>query len=312
MHQEARKRLTKKQFDLLVFLHDHDRAVTQREAAGGLGISLGSANKRFKDLTALGHIRENRLTDQAYELLESYRVKRAVLVAAGFGSRLVPITLSTPKPLIRIQGTRIVDTVLRALSLAGIQEVYLVRGYLASQFELLKKDYPFLRFIENPSYNVANNISSALYARQHMRNAYVIDADLYLKNPRLITPFQYRSNILGIPVDRTDDWCLLTRQKRIEGISLGGLDCHTWVGLSYWTEEDGIRLENDLQYVYQTPGGKEKYWEQVPLEFFAQDYDVYLRECQADDIHEVDTLGDLIALDEAYRSLVSEADIARL
>ena len=124
-----------------------------------------------------------------YAALEPYRVKRAVFIAAGFGSRLVPITLNTPKPLVRVNGTRMIDTLLDAVIAAGIEEIYIVRGYLGEQFDQLLYKYPGIKFIDNPLYNEANNISSALLARHLLKNAYVLEADLFLYNPELITKY---------------------------------------------------------------------------------------------------------------------------
>ena len=89
----------------------------------------------------------------------------AIFIAAGFGSRLVPITLNTPKPLVRVHNVRIIDSLLDAVAAAGIEEVWLVRGYLGEQFDQLLYKYPNIRFIENPLYNDANNISSMVAAR---------------------------------------------------------------------------------------------------------------------------------------------------
>lgn len=105
------------------------------------------------------------MTEPGREALEPYRVKRAVFLAAGFGSRLIPITFNTPKPLVRIRGERLIDAMIDACLAAGIEEIYIVRGYLAEQFDQLLYKYPTLRFIDNPSYNESKNISSAFSAR---------------------------------------------------------------------------------------------------------------------------------------------------
>ena len=105
------------------------------------------------------------VTLKGYERLQPHRVKRAVFMAAGFGSRMVPVTLNTPKPLILVHGKRIIETLLDAVVAAGIEEIVIVRGYLGEQFDVLLKKYPNIRFIENPLYNEANNISSAFLAK---------------------------------------------------------------------------------------------------------------------------------------------------
>ena len=81
---------------------------------------------------------------------------------------------------------------------------------------------------------------------------------------------------------------------------IGGTDCHQMVGISYWSEADGIKLANDLNEVYLSQGGKERYWEQVPLVYKKENYQVHVRECIAEDITEIDTFNELKAIDNRY------------
>jgi len=236
------------------------------------------------------------------EALEPYRVKRAVFLAAGFGSRMAPLTLTTPKPLVRVKGTRIIDTLLDAVCAAGIEEIIVVRGYLGGQFDSLKDKYPRIEFLENPYYNEANNISSALCVGDLLQNAYVIESDLLLYNPKLITKYQYKSNYLGVPVKHTDDWCFDTNgEKIITRVKVGGDNCHHMVGISYWNRTDGAKLAGHVKQVYEAPGGKQRYWDEVALKDYIGEYAVEVRECTFDDITEIDTLDELKALDESYR-----------
>lgn len=292
--------LSKNQFSLLRLLESQGEPVTQRELAALAGKSVGTVNKALSELRQLGYIRQNALTDPGREALEPYRARRAVFIAAGFGSRLVPITLNTPKPLVRVHGKRIIDGLLDAVAAAGIDEVYIVRGYLAEQFDVLLRQYPHLRFIENPDYNEANNISSVMYARHLLEGAYVFEADLLLYNPSLVTKYQYGSNYLGISVDKTDDWCFHVHGRRITDVGIGGSQCYQMVGISYWTAEDGARLSGHVRDVYQSPGGRERYWDQVPLQYYAHQYNVSVRPCSFEDIVEIDTYRELKALDKTY------------
>ncbi|MBR2615149.1 MAG: winged helix-turn-helix transcriptional regulator, partial [Clostridia bacterium] len=118
--------LTKKEFDVLDYMAEAKAGVSQRRIAEGTGLSVGSVNKTVKSLTDAGLADGSTITAKGLEALEPYRVKRAVFIAAGFGSRMVPITLNTPKPLVRVNGTRIIDTLLDAVTAAGIEEIYVV------------------------------------------------------------------------------------------------------------------------------------------------------------------------------------------
>lgn len=297
----SQRTLNQKQFDILTCIEGNPHIRSQRDLAKETGISLGSVNRTMAELVEAGCIDNYTLTEAGYQALEPYKVKRAVFIAAGFGSRLVPITLNVPKPLVRVNGVRMIDTLLDAVVAAGIEEIVIVRGYLWEQFDQLLYKYPNIKFIQNPLYNEANNISSALLARDLLKNAYVLEADLFLSNPKLITKYQYTSNYLGVPTEYTDDWCFETKNKRITKVKVGGNNCHHMYGISYWDEEAGAKLYDDIKKVYEMPGGKERYWDQVPLEYCLSNYTVEVRECTFDDIVEIDSFADLKRIDPIYR-----------
>lgn len=292
--------LTKKEFEILLVLNENF-ALSQREISEKTGFSLGTVNKVLKEILEKGYFDGVKITEKGYSILENYRVKRAVFLAAGFGSRLVPITLNTPKPLVRVNGKRIIDTLLDAVVAAGIEEIVIVRGYLGEQFDQLKYKYPNVKFIDNPMFNESNNISSAYAVRDLFKNAYVLESDLVLSNPKLIRKYEYHSNFLGIPVKMTDDWCFYTEQNGViyeQGV--GGKDCLQMIGISYWDEKDGEMLKKDIEEVFFSPGGKERYWDQVPLLYKKENYKIYARECSFSDIIEIDTFSELKKIDKTY------------
>ena len=293
-------KLTRPQFDILAFM-ENKKISSQRDLAAKTGLSVGTVNKTLNFLCENGLIEDYTPSSRGLKALEPYRVKRAIFIAAGFGSRMVPVTLNTPKPLVRVKGVRIIDTMLDAVCAAGIKEIYIVRGYLSEQFDQLKYKYPMIKFLENPLYNETNNISSMMCARFLLQNAYVMDGDILLKNPGLITKYQYTSNYLGAFTEYTDDWCFQARNKIITKIQVGGRNCYFWFGLSYWNQTDGAKLVDQIKQVYEMPGGKERYWDQVALEYFIKDYAIEVRECTFDDIVEIDTFNELKKLDEIYR-----------
>jgi len=293
--------MQKNVFDVLVLLEQASESLSQRKIASMLDFSVGTVNKIVKGLIDDGLMADGKITPAGVEALEPYKVKRAVFLAAGFGSRMVPLTFNTPKPLVRVHGTRMIDTLLDAVIAAGIPEIVVVRGYLGEQFDQLLYKYPMIKFMENPMYNEANNISSAMVARYLFQNAYVLEADLVLSNPNLIRKYEYSSNFLGIPVERTDDWCLYTdKNGYIVEQCVGGENCHQMVGISYWDAEAGAKLANDLDTVFRSPGGKERYWEQVALLYKKENYKVAVRECKFEDIVEIDSYSELKQIDSLY------------
>jgi CTP:phosphocholine cytidylyltransferase-like protein len=190
---------------------------------------------------------------------------------------------------------------LDAVVKAGIPEIVVVVGYLGEQFEQLLHKYPNIRFVHNPLYNEANNIASAYCVRDILQNAYVLESDLLLNNEKIIRKYEYSSNMLAIPVERTDDWFVRTDERGViveEGV--GGENCYQMAGISYWDAKDGAQLEKDLKEVYFAPGGKERYWEQTAFVYKKENYAVNIRACKLEDIVEIDTFSELKAIDPIY------------
>lgn len=292
--------LSRRQFDVLDALAVAKTPLKQRDIQEATGMSLGTVNRTVQELCELGYVENGVITTNGINALEPYRAKRAIFIAAGFGTRLVPVTLNTPKPLVRVNGKRIIDSLIDACLEAGITEIYIVRGYLAEQFDQLLYKYPMIKFLENPSYNEANNISSAMVARYLLSNAYIMEADLLVRNPKVIKRYNYRSNFLGFKKDRSDDWCFQVKDGIITSQQIGGTDCYQEFGISYWNEDDGHKLSNHLKEVYEQPGGKERIWDYAPMSFFKNQYQVEVRECNEDDIVEIDTFKELKAIDKTY------------
>ncbi len=294
--------LTKKQFDILVAMAEAKEPMKQRALEKRTGHSLGTINRAVRELSEAGLTADGVITNSGLAALEPYRAKRVIFIAAGFGSRLAPITFNTPKPLVRVHGVRIIDRLIDACLEAGINEIYVVRGYLAELFDQLLYKYPMIKFLENPVYNEANNISSSLVARYMLSNAYVFEADLLINNPKIIHKYHYSSDFLAIKKARTDDWCFRVKDGVIAEEKVGGEGDDIWqmVGISYWNEMDGHKLSQDIAEVYASPGGKERYWEQVPLVYRKENYAVAVQECFEDDIVEIDTFKELKAIDKTY------------
>lgn len=122
------------------------------------------------------------------------KAERAIIMAAGLGNRMRPVTLTTPKPLVKVNGERMIDTVIQGLHENGITEIYIVVGYLKEQFYTLEQEYPGVTIIENPYYDTCNNISSLYVARDYIENAMILDGD------RLCITEQSFLRSLNVPV----------------------------------------------------------------------------------------------------------------
>ena len=232
----------------------------------------------------------------------TYEANKAIILAAGFGSRMVPVTLDTPKPLVKVHGTRIIDTLLDALLEAGIEDITIVRGYKYECFDELLPKYPNLKFIDNPLFDSTNSISSAMAALDLLEGGcYICEADLLIANPDVIRKYHAGSDYLGSFVRETDDWCLSEKDGYATNYRKGGSECFNCYGISYWTPEDCEQLREDIQEVWEEEGGKDVFWEFVPLVLRKENYQVRIHECQKADVVEIDSFQELIALDPTYK-----------
>ena len=298
--------LSRYEFDFLTYLEKHGKSLySQRKLADDLTITLSNVSKLQKDLLEHDYINELadgslEISDKGLRALEPYRVRKAIILAAGFGQRLAPVTLDTPKPLVKVNGVRILETLLDALYSKGITNITVVRGYKKEQFDQLVEKYPTIQFIDNPEFNLANNISSAIQAVDLIDRCYICEADLYITNPDVINKYEYRSNYLGAKVAETDDWCFKKHNGYAVGYQMGGIDCYQAFGISYWNGEDSEKLKVDLKKVYASRGGKENLWEMVPLRIMKNNYRLEIRKCHKADIIEIDNFIELIAADPSY------------
>ena len=117
----------------------------------------------------------------------------------------------------------------------------------------------------------------------------MLEADLVLAKPELIQPYQYQTNFLAFYTQRSDDWCFTLHNGLVAEETLGGRDCWQMVGISYWDKEAGKLLAQDLKAVYETPGGRERYWELVPTTYCREHYQISIRPCEPGDVTEIDT-----------------------
>lgn len=231
-----------------------------------------------------------------------HQVKRAIIMAAGIGKRMQPVTLYTPKPLVKIQGIRMIDTVIRGLIDNGIREIYVVVGHLKEQFQTLEQEYPGLKLIENPYYDKCNNISSLYVARDYIENAIILDGDQIIYHPEILTAEFERSGYNCVWTDQeTDEWLLTVRDGIVEKCSrTGGKNGWQLYSISRWTQEDGRKLKKHLEIEFREKKNTQIYWDDVALFCYPQEYQLGIRKMNHGDIVEIDGLDELIELDESY------------
>lgn len=233
---------------------------------------------------------------------EHHLVKRAIIMAAGIGKRMQPLTFEVPKPLVKVNGVRMIDTVVDGLLANGISEIHVVVGHLKEQFCAWAKDRP-VHLIENPCYDTCNNISSLYAAREYLEDCIILDGDQIIYNPSILAPEFARSGYNAVWCEgETDEWLMKAEDGIVKSCSRTG-GAHGWqlYSISRWTAEDGKKLRRHLEQEFEA-GNRQIYWDDLPMFCHFSEYRLGIREMKAEDIIEIDGLDELAAIDPSYQS----------
>ena len=224
-------------------------------------------------------------------------------MAAGIGKRMQPVTLTTPKPLVRVNGIRIIDTVIRGLHNNGIREIYVVVGYLKEQFDILEKEYPGVKLIENPYYDTCNNISSLFVAREHIEDVIILDGDQMIFNDSILAPEFELSGYNAVWTDReTDEWLMQAKNGVVTECSrIGGNKGWQLYSISRWNSEDGKKLRKHLEIEFIEKQNRQIYWDDVVMFCYTNEYRLGIRKMEKGDVIEIDSLSELAEVDENYK-----------
>lgn len=240
---------------------------------------------------------------------ETHIVKRAIIMAAGIGKRMQPLTFQTPKPLLKVNGVRMIDTVVDGLRQNDIKEIYVVVGHLKEQFYAWGEGEADITIIENPYYESCNNISSLYVAREHLSDCIILDGDQIIYNPSVLDPHFTLSGYNAVWCEGgTDEWLMNVKDGVVVSCSRTG-GAHGWqlYSISRWTAEDGAKLKRHLEYEFES-GNTGIYWDDVAMFCHFSDYTLGIRKMKSSDIIEIDDLDELVAIDQSYHHFLRQQD----
>ena len=251
-----------------------NHSLTQRELAAAMKLSLGTCNHLVRECQEKELISFDAsqgtytLLKKGQELLDSCRVDGAVILAAGFGSRFVPLTFETPKGLLEVFGERMIERQIRQLHEAGITDITIAVGYLKEKFEYLIDKYQ-VKLLYNPEYSSKNTISTVYHARDCFkgRNVYLLSSDNWLRE-NMYHAYECGAWYSSVYMEgKTSEWCMdFNKKGRITRVQVGGADSWVMYGPAYFSREFSDLFFPALEAYYHTPGTEQMYWEQVLLD----------------------------------------------
>lgn len=283
---------------------------SQRELAQKMNLSLGTVNTLIKECMQKMLLAQGKSIAGTYELtgkgeqfLEQFKVDGALIIAAGFGSRFVPLTFETPKGLLEVFGERMIERQIKQLHEVGISDITIAVGYLKEKFEYLIDKYN-VKLLYNPEYSTKNTLTTIHRAEKVLkgRNMYILSSDNWMRTNMFHTyecGSWYASSYME---GTTSEWVLSFNKKgRITDVQIGGQDAWVMYGPVFFSKDFSEKFLPILNTYYHMPGTEQFYWENVLIQHL-DELEIDINRQPENQIYEFENLEELRKFDPRYQN----------
>lgn len=290
--------MTKNEFQLLYTkkhgLHNY------RDISKKAGVSTGYVSTTTACFRKLNYVDDDGITETGLKALEPYKVKNAIIMAAGMSSRFMPISLEKPKGMMAVKDEILIERQIKQLRDARIENIILVLGYKKEAFFYLE-DKMNVKIIINPMYNIKNNIETLYLAREYIGNSYICSSDNYFTE-NVFDEYVYQSYYASIHVkEKTNEWYMIPDSHfNIRKVRKSGEDGYIMLGHAYWDTEFSKTFLELIMKHHETGDYDKCLWEDMLADNIARLPSMHIKEYPENVIHEFDSLDELRCFDESY------------
>ncbi len=287
-----------KEFNVLYAIHKNNGDIFLEDIANRTGYDMCQIETIVEGLRKRGWL-DNKITELGYENLNEYKVDNAIIMAAGFGLRSLPLSRFVPKGLYEVRGEKLIERQIKQLIEAGISEIVVVVGYLKEQFQYLKEKYGVI-IVENDDYYRYNNISSLYAAKDYIKNSFICCSDNYF-NVNVFEEYVYDSYYsCKYTEEYAEEYCVTAMNgDYIAEIHKGG--SHAWytIGEAFFSGQFSKTFLKYLELEYGSPETKKMLWDDFHIQHI-DELPILLVKYSDDIVQEFDTVDDVIAFDPDF------------
>lgn len=277
--------------------------LNQRILAEQSGHSVGVVNRSLRTLVQEGYLDEQmHLTDSAKAMVKENRPKHAVILAAGYGMRMVPINHETPKGLLTVNGEPLIERLIKQLHEVDIYDITVVVGFMKEYYEYLIDEYQ-VELVVNPEYSTKNNLHSMKLVSDRLDHTYVMPCDIWCASNPFSTHEFYSWYMVS---DLVDDDSTVRVNRKMELTLVPAMNGgNAMIGIAYLQGEAADRVRDNILSLSSNGRNDNVFWEEAL-------YDkgrmfVMAKVVHAESVVEIDTYEQLRDLDHHSTQLKSGA-----